>query len=168
MDWSSDWSDLSYAYKHFLSRWRFWFFLWFFVSDILWGQWLRVKAVGGLLWSDAASLIGTHCSSAIHGTMHIVRHFALCTMHCDHLHCTMHCTVPSYTLPCKQCTVSTASSTSFHHTMYNVQTLHWTKSTLKTSFLKTHTFQFPLYTAMHRTAQTLTRTTFIAHTKLHS
>ena len=43
-----------------------------FPADIFWGQWLRVKAVGGLLWSDAASLIGPAAHSI--GQLHIAAH----------------------------------------------------------------------------------------------
>ena len=99
-----------------------------FFSDILWGQWLRVKAVGGLLWSDAASLIGSHCTL----------HTTLDTAHCTGLHCAAQCTVHS-ALHCTlhwtantrqsinaritklQCTGSTSPCTKMH-TLYKLHT----------------------------------------------
>ena len=45
-----------------------------FPADIFWGQWLRVKAVGGLLWSDAASLIGPAAHSSTQHTANSTQH----------------------------------------------------------------------------------------------
>ena len=60
-------------------------FSWIFCRRYSEGSGLGLRLWVALLWSDAASLIGPHCSSAVHATLHVGRHLHS-TMHCDHLH----------------------------------------------------------------------------------
>ena len=94
-----------------------------FPADIFWGQWLRVKAVGGLLWSDAASLIGPAAHSS---TQHRT------TAHSS----TQHNRATHLTLECAPGTKVTSRSIKPHsalhrtlHTMVDqhiVHSAHWT------------------------------------------